>query len=97
MANECELRAISMTRFSQILKESAQLSQTVERAAEMRTNQVNKKCIDSFIYVFFRLNMYIYIYLYIYIYIYIYIYMCLCVCVCVCVCVFVCVHVCVCV
>jgi len=47
VAAACELRAMSFPRFSAFLRESSQLQQTVERAAEMRTNQRIRKVIEA--------------------------------------------------
>ena len=43
----CELGSISISRFSEILKESSQLADQVQRAAEMRTNRRIKKILDA--------------------------------------------------
>lgn len=47
VAAACELRAMSFPRFSAFLRDSTQLQQTVERAAEMRTNQRIRKVVEA--------------------------------------------------
>lgn len=43
----CELGTMSIGRFSEILKESSQLADSVQRAAEMRTNRRIRKVLDA--------------------------------------------------
>mmetsp|Transcript_9693 Transcript_9693/g.28051 ORF Transcript_9693/g.28051 Transcript_9693/m.28051 type:complete len:490 (-) Transcript_9693:526-1995(-) len=47
VATACELRAMGFERFSAFLKASSQLQRTVERTAEMRTNQRIRKVIEA--------------------------------------------------